>query len=98
MWFWEFLKGWIRLTLTLRALHGLHDNWGRFDFSRFRVGCTGGRGWDEICSESKVVLMPSMTSYDEMKEIGRMEGDKDPLNCSSLMDEASKHVMVRRVY
>ena len=25
-------------TLTLRALHGLHDSWGRFDFSR------GGRG------------------------------------------------------
>ena len=33
--------------------------------------------------------MPSMTSYDEMKEIGRIEGDKDPLNCLSLMKHTS---------
>lgn len=51
-----------QLTLTLRARHGLHDNWGRFDFSRGRVGGAGGRGWDEISSGSKVVLTPSMTS------------------------------------
>lgn len=70
-----------RLTLTLRALHGLQDNWGRLDFSRGgRVGCTGGRGWGERSSGSNVVVMPSMVSYDEMKKNGRQGWESDPLN------------------
>ena len=43
-WYVKF-EACIRLTLTLRALHGLQDNWGRFDFSRGRAGCTEGLGW-----------------------------------------------------
>ena len=79
----QFLR---RLTLTLRALHGLQDNCGRFDFSRGgRVGWTGGRGWGERSSGSKVVVMPSMASYDEMKKNERQGWNNDPLNRSRLM-------------
>ena len=72
---WEIGR---RLTLTLRALQGLHDNWGRFDFSRGRGGCTAGRGCGERGSGSKVVLMPSMT-YDKMMDAGQIGWDGDPI-------------------